>query len=119
LATINDALVKDPKNSRLIINKAIFYDYMHDTVNAIATCEEILKIKDAEKNYRYNAHKIIVGNTPVSSIDNAIKAMVKDMGSDDYSTAVFAVQTYNTHSMYDKAEKYKKTAFKLHEKQKI
>lgn len=119
LATINDALVKDPKNSRLIINKAVFYDYMHDTVNAIATCEEILKIKDAEKNYRYNAHKIIVGNTPVSSIDNAIKAMVKDMGSDDYSTAVFAVQTYNTHSMYDKAEKYKKTAFKLHEKQKI
>lgn len=119
LKTIDDGLVRNPGDSKLNINKAAFFKYKGDTINTIATCKEVLKNKDAEKGTRFQAYTMIIDCTPYSSQGDVVETMVKDMGAKDYSTIVFATQTCNIHGLYDKAEEYKKTAFKLHDKQKI
>jgi len=119
LKTIDEGLVKNPSNSKLNINKAAFFKYKEDTINTIATCKEVLKSKDVEKDTRFQAYSMILDCTPYSSQGDVIETMVKDMGAKDFSTVVFATQTCNVHGLYDKAEKYKKTAFKLRDKQNI
>lgn len=119
LKLLNNALEKSPENASLHLQKAKIYASLKDIDNAIATCENVLKIKNTDEEDRFHAHAMIVGNSPNSTLDKAVKNMVKDMGASDYSTAAFVTKEYNSRSLYKEADKYKKIAFKLREKNKI
>lgn len=119
LKLLNDALEKSPEDPRLYLEKAQTYASAKDTANAIAVCETLLKLKKIEDGDRFQAHSLIVKCSSASSLDKAVKNMVKDMGASDYRTAAFVTKEYNLRSLYKKGDKYKKIAFELREKNKI
>lgn len=120
MKVIDGGIEKYPDNPTFYLHKAnIYHKYMKDIPNSITTCEKILKLKNVDYEHRFLAHSMIVQNTEKSSINKAVNAMIKDMGESDYSTIAFVTKIYNSLSIYDKGEKYKKIAFKLHDKQKI
>ena len=119
LKLLNDALEKSPEDPRLYLEKAQTYASAKDTANAIAVCETLLKLKKIEDGDCFQAHSLIVKCSSASSLDKAVKNMVKDMGASDYRTAAFVTKEYNSRSLYKKGDKYKKIAFELREKNKI
>ena len=120
MKVINGGIEKYPENPSFYLHKAyIYHKYLKDIPNSIVTCEKILNLKNADYEHRFLAHSMIVENTEKASIDKAVDAMINDMGKSDYRTIAFVTKIYNSLSIFDKAEKYKKIAFKLHDKQKI
>ncbi len=119
LTLINDALGKFPQDADLYNRKARILISRGDTAGAMSTYNTILKIKNLDYGDRFQAHAMIVQNTPNSSLDKAIKNMEKDLGASDYNMATFATKEYNSRSLYKKGDAYKKKAFKIHEKEKI
>jgi len=119
LKLLNDVLEKSPENTSIHLQKAQIYASHKDTANAISVCETILKLKKIEDGDRFQAHSLIVKCSSASSLDKAVKDMVKDMGASDYRTAAFVTKEYNSRSLYKKGDKYKKIAFELREKNKI
>ena len=119
LTVLDDALKKFPENMTLHLMKASVYSYKKDSANVIAICKMILNNKEISYADRFKAHSLIVQHSIVSSLDDAIKNMEKDLGTSDYKMAAFIMLEYNTRTLYEKGDKYKKLAFKLHDQNKI
>lgn len=117
LAVLDEMAKKFGADAHNMLCRAYCYSDMGDVEKMKVACNKVIKMKDATTAYRFSAHRLLVSHATGKEVSSLLKAMLKDMGSDNFRAQSYAVLCYNKIGAYDKAAVHQKKAIQLQEKQ--
>ncbi len=116
LAVLDEMERKFGSDAYNMLCRAYCYSDMGDVEKMRTACNKVIKMKGTT-SYRFSAHRLLISHATGKEVSSLLKAMLKDMGGDNFRAQSYAVLCYNKIGAYDKAAVHQKKAIQLQEKQ--